>query len=64
MISRDDIRATYDTIRPYITLMIGRVDDQLKRVAEKEQIATTPGALDWAGIAVFKHAHQIFQKRG
>ena len=53
-----------DAIRPYITLMIGRVDDQLKRVAEKERIATTPGAIDWAGIAVFKHAHRIFQERG
>ncbi|MDP3073465.1 MAG: transaldolase family protein [Opitutaceae bacterium] len=53
-----------DAIRPYITLMIGRVDDQLKRVVEKEKITTTPGAIDWAGIAVFKNAHQIFQQRG
>src|SRR3954469_6165427 len=53
-----------DAIRPYITLMIGRVDDQLKRIAEKEKITTMPGALDWAGIAVFKHAHRIFQKHG
>ncbi len=53
-----------DAIHPYITLMIGRVDDQLKRVAEKQKIATTPGALDWAGIAVFKNAHRIFQQRG
>ncbi len=51
-------------IRPYITLMIGRVDDHLKRVAEKEKIATSPGLLDWAGIAVFKHAHRIFRARG
>lgn len=53
-----------DAIQPYITLMIGRVDDHLKRVAEKEAIETTPGALDWAGIAVFKHAHRLFQQRG
>ncbi|MSU66789.1 MAG: transaldolase [Opitutus sp.] len=53
-----------DAIRPYITLMIGRVDDQLKRVAEAQKIATTPGALDWAGIAVFKHAHRLFQSSG
>ena len=53
-----------DAIRPYITLMIGRVDDHLKRVAEKEKIAVTPGALDWAGIAVFKNAHRIFKQRG
>lgn len=53
-----------DAIRPYITLMIGRVDDHLKRVAEKEKIATTEGAIDWAGIAVFKNAHRIFQQQG
>jgi len=53
-----------DAIRPYITLMIGRVDDHLKRVAEREKIATTPGVLDWAGIAVFKEAHRLFQQHG
>jgi transaldolase len=53
-----------DAIRPYLTLMIGRVDDHLKRIAEKQKIATTPGVLDWAGIAVFKHAHRIFRQRG
>jgi transaldolase len=53
-----------DAIRPYITLMIGRVDDHLKRVAEKEKIAMNSDALEWAGIAVFKNAHQIFKRRG
>ena len=53
-----------DAIRPYITLMIGRVDDQLKRVAETEKIAVTPGVIDWAGIAVFKHAHRLFKSSG
>jgi transaldolase len=53
-----------DAIRPYITLMIGRVDDQLKRVAEEKKIAVTPGVIDWAGIAVFKHAHQLFKSSG
>jgi transaldolase len=53
-----------DAIKPYITLMIGRVDDHLKRVAEKDKITTTPGAIDWAGIAVFKNAHRIFKERG
>jgi transaldolase len=44
--------------------MIGRVDDHLKRVAEREKIETTPGVIDWAGIAVFKNAHRIFQRHG
>lgn len=53
-----------DAIRPYITIMIGRVDDHLKRVAERDGIATSPGLLDWAGIAVFKQAHRLFRTRG
>ncbi|HYC72832.1 MAG TPA: transaldolase family protein [Opitutaceae bacterium] len=53
-----------DGIRPYITLMIGRVDDHLKRVAEAQKIAVSPGVLDWAGIAVFKHAWQLFRGAG
>lgn len=53
-----------DRIRLYITLMIGRVDDQLKRVAEAQRIVTTPGLADWAGIAVFKHAHRLFKGSG
>ena len=52
------------SIRPYVTIMIGRVDDHLKRVATKESIATAQGVIDWAGIAVFKHAHEIFRARG
>jgi len=53
-----------DKVQLYITLMIGRVDDQLKRVIDAEKIAVTPGAVDWAGIAVFKHAHRIFKGSG
>lgn len=50
--------------RPYITLMVGRVDDHLKRVAEAEGITTSPGLLDWAGIAVFKNAYRELTRRG
>jgi transaldolase len=53
-----------DKIKPYITLMIGRVDDHLKRVAEAKKIEHTAGILDWAGIAVFKNAHRLFKARG
>jgi transaldolase len=53
-----------DAITSYITIMIGRVDDQLKRAADGRKIATSPGLLDWAGIAVFKNAHRIFRRSG
>lgn len=48
---------------PYVTIMVGRVDDQLRRVMEKEKIAIDSQYLDWAGIAVFKKAYAIFQQR-
>lgn len=48
---------------PYITIMIGRVDDQLKRTHKSEGIEVNPESLEWAGIAVFKNAAQIFRKR-
>ena len=51
-------------LHPYMTLMVGRLDDLLQRVAAKEQIAIDPGYLAWAGIAVFKRAHEIFKRRG
>jgi transaldolase len=46
------------------TIMVGRLDDWLKAAAEKENISTDPGYLEWAGVAVFKKTYQIFQKRG
>lgn len=52
------------SLTPVCTLMIGRLDDWLKVVAQKEGIVLTPGHLDWAGIAVMKKAYGIFQQRG
>ena len=52
------------TMGPVCTIMVGRLDDWLKVVAEKENITIDPGYLEWAGVAVFKKAHQIFRERG
>jgi transaldolase len=49
---------------PVCTIMVGRLDDWLKVVMEKENISTDPGYLEWAGVAVFKKAYQIFRERG
>lgn len=51
-------------LHPYMTLMVGRVDDLLQRVMARERITIDPGYLAWAGIAVFKRAHEIFKARG
>ncbi len=49
---------------PFVTLMVGRLDDHLKRVADKEKILIDPGMYEWAGVAVFKKAYKIFKERG
>jgi transaldolase len=49
---------------PVCTLMVGRLDDWLKVVMEKENIAIDPGYLEWAGVAVLKKAYRIFRERG
>ena len=46
------------------TIMVGRLDDWLKVVAEKRDISVDPGVLEWAGVAVFKKTYQLFQQRG
>jgi transaldolase len=52
------------TMGPVCTLMVGRLDDWLKVVAEKENIIANPEILDWAGVAVMKKAYRIYISRG
>ena len=42
--------------------LVGRLDDLLQRVMVKDQVAIDPGYLAWAGIAVFKRAHALYQQ--
>jgi transaldolase len=49
---------------PVCTIMVGRLDDWLKHVANKENIITNPEYLDWAGVAVMKKAYRLFKERG
>jgi transaldolase len=51
-------------LHPYVTLMVGRLDDLMQRTLTKENVSVDPGYLHWAGIAVFKKAHGIFKQRG
>jgi len=52
------------TMGPVCTIMVGRLDDWLKVVAEKQNITMDPGYLEWPGIAVFKKTYKIFCERG
>jgi transaldolase len=49
---------------PVCTIMVGRLDDWLKVVMERDGITIDPGHLEWAGVAVFKKAYRIFRERG
>ena len=49
---------------PVCTLMVGRLDDWLKVVAEKKDIIADPAVFDWAGVAVMKKAYRIYRERG
>ena len=52
------------TMGPVCTIMVGRTDDWMRKVAEQQQIQIDPAAFDWAGIAAFKRAHEIYKQRG
>jgi transaldolase len=49
---------------PVVVLMIGRLDDSLKVLIERDGLAVDPAAPNWAGIAVFKRTYQLFRERG
>jgi transaldolase len=61
---RERERLDVASMGPVCTIMVGRLDDWLKVQADKKDITTDPGALDWAGVAVFKRAYGIFRERG
>src|SRR3984893_7448016 len=52
------------TMGPVCTIMVGRLDDWLKVLLERENISVDPGYLEWAGVAVFKKTYKLFRSRG
>jgi transaldolase len=51
-------------VAPVCTIMIGRLDDWMRVLVERDEIAVHPDALNWAGIAAFKRAYGLFRERG
>lgn len=49
---------------PVCTIMVGRLDDWLKVLIEKDNVAIDPGYTEWAGVAVFKKTYKLFRERG
>ena len=52
------------TMGPVCTIMVGRLDDWLRILAERDDIITDPGYTQWAGVAAMKRAYRIYQERG
>ncbi len=55
-----------DTSRmgPVCTIMVGRLDDWIKVVANRDDSVTDPAYLEWPGVAVMKKTYRIFKERG
>ena len=61
---REKEKKDISTMGSVCTLMVGRLDDWLKVVAEKRGIIANPWVFDWAGVAVMKKAYKLYQQRG
>lgn len=48
---------------PVITIMMGRLEDWLREVTEREALTIDPTALPWSGVAVFKRAYGLWTER-
>lgn len=53
-----------DDMGPVITVMMGRIEDWLRVVADRDRLTPDPAALPWSGVAVFKAALEAFRERG
>lgn len=53
-----------ESMGPVCTIMVGRLDDWLKVLLEKNNITIDPGYIEWAGVAVLKRAYRLFIERG
>jgi transaldolase len=61
---RDAAAQPTDSMGPVVTLMMGRLEDWLRVLAERDGIVADPTAVPWSGVAVFKRAYGIFRERG
>lgn len=49
---------------PVTTIMVGRTDDWMRVVTDRDGITVNPQYIPWAGVAVFKEAYRIYEERG
>ena len=53
-----------DDMGPVVTIMMGRIEDWLRVLVDRDGIVLHPSALPWSGVAVFKRAYAEWQQRG
>jgi transaldolase len=64
LVRREKEGKDISTMGPVCTIMVGRLDDWLKVLAEKQNITIDPSFLEWGGVAVFKKTYAVFKHRG
>ncbi len=52
------------SMSPVCTMMVGRLDDWLYALTERDNLTVNPGYLNWGGIACLKKAYTIYKARG
>ncbi|NHA67193.1 transaldolase family protein [Phycicoccus flavus] len=55
---------TVHDVGPVVTIMVGRLDDWLKEVVERDGLDIDPEHLEWGGVAAAKRAYAEFRERG
>jgi transaldolase len=51
-------------LNPVCTIMVGRLDDWLREVADRNDICVDPRALLYAGVACVKKAYAVYREKG
>ncbi len=64
LVRREAEGSETSNLTPIVVLMIGRLDDWMKALIERDGLAVDPAAPGWAGIAVFKRTYHLFRERG
>src|SRR5918992_3259357 len=61
---REDAGEDVSRMGPVITIMMGRLEDWLREIVDRDGLTVHPSALPWSGIAVFKRAYTIWREHG
>ena len=63
MVRREAEGRATEEMGPVITIMMGRLEDWLREVIERDALSVHPSALPWSGVAVFKRAYGLWGER-